>query len=153
MSYLDYHSRFDGEGSQAKVLVIEDNPDIQILFYETLQAKGFQVFLASDGKIGMWMAEELMPDLILSDIDLPELDGYEILQRLRQNPDTANIPFVFCSGKESDDSYRRGIQLGAKAYLIKPVDIHVLVETVNTHLLPQRFSPRYWVSPPITSEQ
>lgn len=121
----------------AKVLVIEDDADLQVIFYETLQLKGFQVLLASDGKIGLWMAEELMPDLIVSDINLPGMNGYEVLKCLRQNSKTVNIPFIFCSGEAQSDYASKGMLLGAKAYLIKPVDVNVLIDTVKAHLVGQ----------------
>lgn len=152
MSYSgDYLHLPKGRKAKAKILVIEDNSDIQLLFYETLQAKGFQVLLASDGEIGLWMAQELMPDLVLSDIGLPKLDGYAVLQALRQDPSTAAIPLVFCTGQEDTPLLQRGLKLGASAYLVKPIDVSVLLRTINT-LLAEKKSPRQegLVVPPCT---
>lgn len=131
-SYLHYLQPFPQV--QRKILVIEDDPDMQVLLYETLQAKGFQVLLAGDGNIGLWMAEAQTPDLILSDVNLPGLDGLSVLQAVRQNPTTANIPFIFCTGQECFSHSRTRTHLAADALMVKPVDLNLLVKTVISHL-------------------
>jgi DNA-binding response OmpR family regulator len=134
MNYPDYCLELSQGNEKAKILLIEDNPDMQAFMFEALQSGGFQVLLAGDGTIGLWMAQRHSPDLIISDINLPGLDGYSILQSLRRAPETATIPFIFCTGEAEQVRCCRGLELGANAYLVKPVDLDLLLKTVGTQL-------------------
>ncbi|MBD0313465.1 MAG: response regulator, partial [Microcoleus sp. T3-bin5] len=82
-----------------KILVIEDEQLLQENIMELLDAENFEVFGAGDGKVGLKLAQQHLPDLIICDVMMPELDGYGVLRALRQNPATATIPFMFLTAK------------------------------------------------------
>ena len=105
-----------------KVLIIEDNDDIRESTAEVLDLAGYETFTAKHGKIGVDMATKHLPDIILCDIMMPELDGYGVLYLLHKNPKTANIPFIFITAKTERADMRKGMEMGADDYLTKPFD-------------------------------
>jgi signal transduction histidine kinase len=105
-----------------------------MIITETLNLFGFHTITAEDGGTGIELARESQPDLILCDINMPKLDGYETLKRLRQDDMTAGIPFVFLSGATDRITMRRGMELGADDYLTKPFTPKELLAAVNTRL-------------------
>jgi DNA-binding response OmpR family regulator len=117
-----------------KILMIEDNEDIRLIFCEILTLENFQVMCAENGLIGLKLAKNQHPDLIISDIHMPELNGYEVLEKLRNDVSTANIPFIFITSEEDYDYRCRALLLGANGYLIKPVDICELLNAITTQL-------------------
>lgn len=129
-----------------KILVIED--DVQSLYFclECLQANGFYTIGAENGLFGVQQAKEKLPDLIVCDIIMPQLDGYGVLTTLRQNPDTAIIPFIFLSGKVCRDEIRKGIVLGADDYLTKPCTINELLKAISVQLEKQATLRDYYVA-------
>jgi signal transduction histidine kinase len=120
--------------SMRKVLAIDDTPEIRMIITETLNLFGFHTITAEDGATGIQLARESRPDLILCDINMPNLDGYETLRRLRDDDVTAGIPFVFLSGATDRITMRRGMELGADDYLPKPFTPKELLAAVNTRL-------------------
>ncbi|HEY9299225.1 MAG TPA: response regulator, partial [Phormidium sp.] len=113
-----------------KVLVIEDARDTLTSLLDLIESQGFQAIGAKNGLIGLQLANEQMPDLIISDINMPEMNGYEVLEALRQNTKTARIPFIFLSGEEGNAARRLGLELGAADYLTKPVINKQLMEAI-----------------------
>ena len=105
-----------------KVLVIEDDPSASELMVYTLEPKGYQVITALNGLEGVKKAMDERPDLIILDIMLPGLDGYEVCHRLRQKPETANLPILMFSAKAREDDKETGLNMGADDYLAKPVE-------------------------------
>ncbi len=103
-----------------KILVIENRAETRELFLKCLKAEGFYTIGAENGLLGVQRALSELPDLILSEIIIPKLDGYGILKALRQNPTTAIIPLIFVTTKESKTDIRKAIELGADDYLTKP---------------------------------
>lgn len=103
-----------------KILVIEDQSDVREVITELLMAEDFEVIDAANGWIGVQLAQQEMPDLILCDVMMPELDGYGVINQLRQNPSTEAIPFIFLTAKADKSSLRQGMELGADDYLTKP---------------------------------
>lgn len=118
----------------AKILIAEDERDIRDLVKFTLQFAGHEVFAAEDGQQAVEMAEEVKPDLILSDIRMPRMTGYEACQRIKSNPAMANVPVVFLSAKGQEAEIQYGLDMGADAYLLKPFEITDLVLQVATLL-------------------
>lgn len=118
----------------AKILLIEDNDDIRENAGEILALAGYEVVLAENGRVGVELANKVIPDVVLCDIMMPELDGYGVLHVLSKNPDTANIPFIFLSAKTERADVRKGMELGADDYLTKPFDDTELLKTVETRL-------------------
>lgn len=117
-----------------KVLVIDDSPDVSQLVGETLQVNGYDVFVADDGLAGVELAQRHLPDLILCDVNMPQLDGYATLTALRQNSSTATIPFIFLTGATEKTNIRQGMELGADDYLTKPFSISELLAAVKARL-------------------
>lgn len=103
-----------------KILVIEDEEFVRENIIELLDAEGLDVIAAENGRIGLDLAKQQQPDLILCDVMMPELDGYGVLTALRQSSFLARIPFIFLTAKASKTDFRQGMELGADDYLTKP---------------------------------
>lgn len=114
-----------------KILVIEDANDIREEILETLQLENFEVAGAPDGLIGLQMAREFAPDLIVCDIIMPGLNGYEVLQELRQDSSTATIPFIFLTALTARDAMRKGMELGADDFISKPFTVRELLNAIR----------------------
>ena len=117
-----------------KILVIEDQEDIRDIMGEILMAEGFEVVDAEDGCLGVETALDHKPDLIICDVMMPEMDGYGVLTTLRDNPLSADIPFIFLTAKVSKMDMRQGMELGAEDYLTKPFTRAELLAAVNVQL-------------------
>jgi diguanylate cyclase len=102
------------------ILVIEDEHAVRENLQEILEMEDFNVLTAENGKIGLQMAIDQQPNLIICDVMMPELDGYGVITSLRQNPVTVSTPFIFLSAKATDEDRQKGLQLGANEYLTKP---------------------------------
>lgn len=102
------------------ILVIEDEVEIREIVCEILDAENFEVIDTGDGRTGLELAQAKVPDLVICDVMMPELDGYGVLAALRQNPVTEAIPFIFLTAKTAKTDWRQGIELGADDYLTKP---------------------------------
>ncbi|MBW4562709.1 MAG: response regulator [Mojavia pulchra JT2-VF2] len=117
-----------------KILVIEDEAESRDIFLDSLEAEGFEAIAAQNGLVGIQQAQEHLPDLVLCDIIMPELDGYSVLTTLRQNSVTATIPFIFLSAKSTKTEVRQGMNLGADDYLTKPSTVEELLEAIAAQL-------------------
>ena len=117
-----------------KVLVIDDTSEIRMIISESLNLYGFHTLVAEDGVSGIEIAKEEAPDLIICDVNMPNLDGYGTLTAIRQDDATATIPFIFLSGATEKLNMRRGMELGADDYLTKPFTHKELLAAVNTRL-------------------
>jgi CheY-like chemotaxis protein len=118
----------------AKVLVIEDEEILRESILNILKLNGFSAIEAVNGRQGLQLAKEWVPNLILCDIRMPELDGYEVLRALRQDPVTASIPVIFLTAESIQKVIDKGQSLGAKGYLSKPFSTAQLLETINKEL-------------------
>jgi DNA-binding response OmpR family regulator len=116
------------------ILVIEDDLKICDKLFEILRHKGFNVISADNGVLGLQLAEDMEPDLILCDIDLPIFNGYEILKQLRDNPRTALIPLIFIISETDWGSRSQAMQLGVSDYLTKPVNLTRLLAAIDRQL-------------------
>lgn len=114
-----------------KVLVIEDEQLLRESILYILKNNGINASGAEDGRRGLLLARELMPDVILCDVRMPELNGYEVLQSLRQDPVTATIPFILITAETMQNVMRQGQILGADGYLMKPFTTLQLLELIN----------------------
>jgi DNA-binding response OmpR family regulator len=117
-----------------KALIIEDSDDIREGVAEMLVLAGYEVFTAKNGKIGVDLASTHIPDIILCDIMMPELDGYGVLYLLQKNVHTANIPFIFMTAKAERGDMRKGMEMGADDYLTKPFDDVELFNAIESRL-------------------
>jgi CRP-like cAMP-binding protein/CheY-like chemotaxis protein len=117
-----------------KVLIIEDNNDIRENIVEILELANYTVFAADNGKTGVDLAFKNLPDIILCDIMMPELDGYGVLYMLNKNPQMAAIPFIFLTAKAERLDLRKGMEMGADDYLTKPFDDMELLNAIESRL-------------------
>ncbi|MBD1860709.1 MULTISPECIES: response regulator [Trichocoleus] len=117
-----------------KILVIEDEQPFREAVLELLEVEGFQAIGAENGQIGVRLAQENLPDLVLCDIQMPDIDGYSVLRELRQNSLTATLPFIFLTARGGRDELRQGMNLGADDYLIKPCTSAQLLNAIATRL-------------------
>ncbi|MGZ3937792.1 MAG: response regulator, partial [Flavisolibacter sp.] len=117
-----------------KILVIEDNKDILENTAEILQLSHYEVFTASNGKVGVEEAIKNKPDLILCDIMMPELDGYGVLHMIQNRPDLRHVPFIFLTAKIEKSEIRKGMALGADDYIVKPYEAIDLLKTIESRL-------------------
>ncbi len=115
-------------------MVVDDNPDQVDILRITLEWKGFNVRCAYSGKDLFAGLEKLKPDLILLDIMMPQMDGLEVLTRLRENSDTASIPVIFLTAKVHHEDVLRGYKMGAEYYITKPFDNTQLLQGINSIL-------------------
>ena len=113
------------------IMVVDDEPEIVMVVSLMLEQKGFNVRCAYSGEELFAGLEEHKPDLILLDIMMPQMDGLEVLTRLRENSDTASIPVIFLTAKVHDEDLRRGYKMGAKYYITKPFTITQVLEGIN----------------------
>ena len=118
----------------AKILIAEDEPDIRDLITFTLQFAGHQVTATANGEEACRKAVELLPDLILLDVRMPRMTGYEACHAIKTNPQTAATPVVFLSAKGQDAEVQTGIEAGAAEYIIKPFSPDQLTESVQAIL-------------------
>jgi YesN/AraC family two-component response regulator len=117
-----------------KILVIEDRKRDWESFVECFESEGYNVLHAQDGLTGMQVAREWLPDLILCDITLPGLNGFEVLERVRQDTNLATVAFIFLSGRTSRAEIRQGMCLGADDYLTKPCSVEDLLNAISARL-------------------
>ncbi|MBI5218224.1 MAG: response regulator [Bacteroidia bacterium] len=117
-----------------KVLVIEDDPILRDNTVEFLKEEGFETFAAKDGAEGVQMALEIIPDIILCDISMPKMDGYEVFKTLQSIPSTSAVPFIFLTAKIQRDDIRLGMQLGVDDYITKPYSYDDLLTSIQVRL-------------------
>lgn len=122
-----------------KILIIEDNLEVRENTAEILELSGYEVETAQNGKIGAHKAVEFLPDLIICDIMMPELDGYGVLTILSKNEQTKTIPFIFLTAKADKTDFRKGMNMGADDYITKPFDDVELLNAIETRLKKHSF--------------
>ena len=118
---------------QRRVLIIEDEKLIILSTQMVLEASGYRVDSAMDGEEGIQKAKQSAPDLILLDIMMPGIDGWETLTRLKQDPETADVPVVIFTAREHSRGHQRSAEMGAADYFRKPFEPEELVELVEKH--------------------
>ncbi|MBU7585415.1 MAG: response regulator [Nostoc sp. TH1S01] len=117
-----------------KILVIEDDINVRQNLVDLLYAENFNVITAENGYFGLQLAQTEIPDLIICDVMMPEFDGYEVLKEVRQNPKTAIIPFIFLTAKSEKTDFRKGMDLGADDYIVKPFSRVELLAAITCRL-------------------
>jgi len=115
----------------AKILIAEDEKDIRDLVVFSLTYGGFEAIGAANGIDAIEKATTELPDLILMDVRMPQMSGYEACERLKSNPATRNIPIVFLSAKGQESEIRQGLSVGAEEYILKPFAPDELVRRVQ----------------------
>ncbi len=122
-----------------RILYIEDNFENRILVKRVLEVEGYVVLEADDGPSGMRIAEQEVPDLILMDINLPEIDGYEVTARLRQIPTLAHVPIVALTAYVLKGDRERSLAAGCDGYIQKPIDVDLLPAQIAAFLRETRW--------------
>ena len=117
-----------------RILIIEDDPDLRESTTDFLSEIGYDVIQAPNGLEGIKMALTGLPDLILCDISMPDLNGFEVYRTIQENKATFLIPFIFLTAKSEKEDIRTGMQLGADDYITKPFDYDELLTSINTRL-------------------
>lgn len=117
-----------------KILIIEDDASVRENVNEILIAEGFEVYSADNGKAGYQKAVEYIPDLILCDLLMPEMNGYEVIHYMKENPVTRDIPFIFLTAKVELSDIRKGMETGADDYITKPFSVKNLLTAIKIRL-------------------
>jgi DNA-binding response OmpR family regulator len=118
-----------------KVLVIDDEPGIVDIVETNLIGDGFEVVSAKDGKEGLDRVRSEDPELVVLDVMMPEMDGWEVLRHMEADPQTAGIPVIMLTAKASDDDYIHGLEEGAVEYITKPFYPQELVNRIKITLM------------------
>ena len=118
----------------SKVLVIEDDEDLKSGIVDLLTEEGYEVISAENGRLGIEAAKKHLPDLIISDIMMPEVDGYGVYKELQNDNTASSIPFIFLSARADNSDIRYGMNLGADDYLTKPYKADELIAAVSSRL-------------------
>jgi two-component system cell cycle response regulator DivK len=117
-----------------QILYIEDNPDNRTLVRRVLQSEGYAIREAADGPIGLKMAADQQPDLVLMDINLPEIDGYEVTARLKQLPGMSKVPVIAVTANVMKGDREKTLAAGCDGYIQKPIDIDTLASQIEYFL-------------------
>jgi|SRR4051812_33003807 DNA-binding response OmpR family regulator len=122
----------------ATVLVVDDDPVILKLLEVNFEMEGFEVVRAADGAEGLERARAVLPDIVILDVMMPRMTGYEVAKALREDEDTAHIPIIFVTARAQSQDVERGMELGVDDYVTKPFDPLDLIARVNTLLARSR---------------
>jgi DNA-binding response OmpR family regulator len=114
-----------------KILLIEDTLEMQKLIQTNLSARSYEVIAASDGEQGLWLAHRRQPDLILLDIHLPGMTGWEVLRTLKSDIQTKSIPVIVMTASELPNDAQRAEELGAAWYFAKPFHLHEFIAVIG----------------------
>lgn len=123
-----------GTGRPTRILVADDDPVILRLLQVNFGLEGFEVETASRGEDALAKARQFVPDIILLDVMMPGVDGWEVCRRLKEDQVTTGIPVIFLSARAQDQDRKRGYELGVVAYVTKPFDPGELVDVVRRSL-------------------
>jgi CheY-like chemotaxis protein len=117
-----------------KLLIADDEPHILRTLDDLLTAEGYIIFKATDGKKALEQAESALPDLIVLDVMMPKMDGFEVLKRLKKNPKTMDIPVIMLTVKSTSHDIEEGIKLYAEKYITKPFSSDALLQEIEKSL-------------------
>ena len=117
-----------------RILCVEDNDDNLYMLHRRLTRAGFDVKLARDGAEGVEWAKTLLPDLIVMDLNLPKLDGFEATRRLKSQPETKHIPIIVLSAHDREKNRERALAAGCDEFETKPTDFEALVRKIRSLL-------------------
>jgi DNA-binding NarL/FixJ family response regulator len=116
------------------VLIVDDQPDTLSMLNDTLDEAGLKVLVALEGEQALMIAGNLLPDVILLDAIMPNMDGFETCRRLKENPDLAHIPVIFMTGLSDSESVLKGFQAGGVDFVTKPIIADQLIARIKAHL-------------------
>jgi two-component system alkaline phosphatase synthesis response regulator PhoP len=114
-----------------KILIVDDEPNIVMSLEYTFKKNNYEVFIARDGQEALDIVTNTIPDLIILDVMMPMVDGYNTLEQIKKNDTLKHIKVIFLSAKNKESDIEKGMALGADAYLTKPFSIKKVVDQVN----------------------
>ena len=117
-----------------RILVTDDDAKLRRQFRALLELEGYEIIEARNGREGVELARRERPDLMICDVTMPEMNGHRVLETLRNEPETAHLPFIFLTGWGEREDLRTGMNLGADDYLVKPIDPAELIAAVKARL-------------------
>lgn len=109
--------------TKRKILIVDDEEDFALFLKRKLERRNYKVFTAYNGQDGIRLGKAHKPDLVLLDITMPGIDGFEVLRRLKEDPKTMTVPVIMLTGKDDDDSKIKAAGLYNEDYIVKPVDV------------------------------
>ncbi|MFM7450405.1 MAG: response regulator transcription factor [Leptolyngbyaceae cyanobacterium] len=121
-------------GSHKRLLLIDDDPNLILLVKDYLEFRGYEVITAENGREAIEILEADIPDMIICDVMMPEMDGYSLVKHVRDNPRTSWIPVLFLSAKGQSQDRVKGLNTGADVYMVKPFEPEELVAQVESSL-------------------
>jgi two-component system, cell cycle response regulator DivK len=125
----------------ARILIVEDNEMNRDMLSRRLQRRGYVISVAEDGRIGLEMAKKLLPDIILLDMSLPEMDGWEVTARLKSEQSTRHIPIIALTAHAMVSDKERALAAGCNDYDTKPIEFQRLIDKIGS-LLPSSVNPQ-----------
>ena len=117
-----------------QLMLVDDDPNLILLVKDYLEFRGYQVITAGNGREALDLLEEQIPDLIICDVMMPEMDGYSLVQHIRENSTTEWVPVLFLSAKGQSQDRVKGLNTGADVYIVKPFEPEELVAQVESSL-------------------
>lgn len=114
-----------------KILIVDDEPNIVMSLEYLFKKKGFEVYIARDGNEALELLENTIPDVILLDVMMPNVDGYQTIKRIKENEQLTHVKVVFLSAKSKESDITKGLNLGADKYLLKPFSSKKIVAEIN----------------------
>lgn len=124
----------NGAGDHKRLLLIDDDPNLIMLVKDYLEFRGYEVITAENGREALEVLEKDVPDLIICDVMMPEMDGYSLVEHVRQDARTSWIPVLFLSAKGQSQDKVKGLNTGADVYMVKPFEPEELVAQVESSL-------------------
>ena len=121
-------------GEQKKLLLVDDDPNLILLVKDYLEFRGYKVITAENGRAALAVLEETLPDMIICDVMMPEMDGYTVVQQIRDDSRFSWIPILFLSAKGQSQDRVKGLKTGADVYMVKPFEPEELVAQVESSL-------------------
>jgi DNA-binding NarL/FixJ family response regulator len=121
-------------GNHRRLLLIDDDPNLILLVKDYLEFRGYEVVTAENGREALEVLESEVPDMIICDVMMPEMDGYSLVSAIRQDPKTSWIPVLFLSAKGQSQDRVKGLNIGADVYMVKPFEPEELVAQVESSL-------------------
>lgn len=118
-----------------KILIVDDEPNILLSLEFLMKKKGYEVFIARDGKEALDIIDKTIPNLVVLDIMMPEVDGYEVCKYIKTKPKFSNSKVIFLSAKIKEEEIQKGLALGADDYLTKPFSTRKLMQKITELLL------------------
>jgi CheY-like chemotaxis protein len=134
--YIRNYERRQSRRMTKQVVVIDDEPNIRFALEETVRGEGYSCLSTDNGEDGLLFVREMLPDLVIADVIMPKLDGYELCRAIKSDSRTAHIPVILVTVRVKEDEIRFGKEAGADAYLLKPFKAKKLLEAIDEMMSP-----------------